>query len=129
MVVKSDSVTMKTMILTHADPPKVSVRERLDMRDRMLAIFQAAAKERPQRNDLLPVPGGKSYEREFGWVVFERETMWAAVNKERDARGLKPVSLLVVQKVEQFATGHSDYASKFALYSAELAVGDIEVEP
>ncbi len=78
---------------------------------------------------MLPIPVGKSYEREFGWIVFERETMRAAVNVERVRRGLPPVDISVIKKVEQIATGHSDYASKFALYAAELAVGDIEVEP
>lgn len=101
---------------------------RLAVKEDMLAIFTAASKERGKRNDLIPVEGGKSYEREFGWVIFEREAMWAAVNKERVARGLQPVALSVVQRVERMATGHSDYASKYALYAALLAVGDIDIE-
>lgn len=116
------------MILSYADPPKVSLPVRLAVKEGMLAIFKTAAKERGKRNDLFPVEGGKSYEREFGWVIFEREAMWAAVNKERVARGLQPVDMSVLKRVEQMATGHSDYAAKYALYAALLAVGDINIE-
>lgn len=55
------------------------------------------------------------------WVAAERQAMLRVVNEARAASGKGPVTLADVQRVEQYALGHVDYARKFALYCAELA--------
>lgn len=57
------------------------------------------------------------------FVPHEQQGMTNAVNQARTARGLPPVTLEDVQRVEQQAVGHIDYTAKFALYCAELAWG------
>lgn len=86
----------------------------------MEEVLQTAAKERPKRQGWVRLGD----EDEPGWVFYEREAMHAAVNRERSARGLGSVTLLDVRRVERWAQGHSDYAHKYALYCAEIAVGD-----
>jgi hypothetical protein len=92
-------------------------REFLALRDRFLETLSTAQKERGKRA-AQPVPRG-----EPGWMIFERETMHAAVNDERRARGLAPVTLRDVEVVERCASGHCDYSTKFALYCAEIVFG------
>jgi len=59
------------------------------------------------------------------WVFFERGVMLAAVNEERTRSNLPPCCVEMIEKVERLAVGHSDYSSKFALYCAELALGEV----
>ena len=108
--------------------PGYKIPERLKLRDAMLAVFQTAAKERPKRPGVVPIPGDPRW-TELAWVSFERDTMLAAVNKERSVRGLLPVTLQHFMRVEQLAVGHSDYCTKFALYCAELAMGEENIKP
>lgn len=81
--------------------------------DRIHAALVAAQAERPKRQEM----NGDEPE----WVVFERNTMWGAVNAARAEIGLPPVLLTDILRVEQQAVGHSDYAMKYALYCAEFA--------
>jgi hypothetical protein len=76
-------------------------------RDELLAVLVAAVKRRDQ------FPG-------LGWIDHERVMMLKAVNLLR--AGSDPVTLAQIEHVETMACGHSDYARKFALYCAELAV-------
>lgn len=65
----------------------------------------------------------------LSWIEAERHAMHSAVNAERAARSLAPLDLAAVERVENMACGHSDYAHKFALYCAELALGVAEPQP
>lgn len=80
--------------------------------------FAGAAAQRNARPDFDPVT------QELGWVAFEREQMHQLVNTEREARGLPPVSAADIERVETSASGHIDYAQKFALGCTELALGN-----
>lgn len=82
--------------------------------DRMHAALVAAQAERPKRQAMM----GDEPE----WVVFERGTMWTAVNAVRAENGLEPAAMAEMLRAEQGAVGHSDYTTKYALYCAELAV-------
>ena len=85
-------------------------------------ILSKAMKERPQRQDFLPDP--HDTHANPGWVLFERQTMHDAINAERTTRGLGPIPITEVVRVERCASGHIDYQRKFALYCAELATGE-----
>lgn len=96
------------------------VQEKLQIRDRIRDALRHAFKERSQRENLVKTEDGS----EFGFVLFERETVHRAVNKERGTRNLPPVTVLEVRRVERLAEGHFDYADKFSRYCAELAIGE-----
>lgn len=93
-----------------------SIRDRLALRDSFLEFFRkiATTKERHKRLDMVG--------NELGWVVYERETMYQAVNRERAKLGKTNLDLQELMKVERSAFGHSDYASKFALGCMELVL-------
>lgn len=57
------------------------------------------------------------------WLDAEIDCMHAEVNRLRNSRAMTDVSRLVVVRHERAASGHTDYAHKFALYCAELALG------
>jgi len=54
-------------------------------------------------------------------VAAMHTAMVDAVNVYRSRSGWASASLADVVRVEQFALGHSDYDTKFALYCCELA--------
>lgn len=83
--------------------------------DYFAGILAKAMKERRRRNSLVttehdpyPVPE---------WVVFERNTLLAAIRRFRD------VEVSDILRIEAQAVGHSDYARKLALYASWLAEG------
>lgn len=80
----------------------------------MYRTLTRAQAERHLREDLV--------DGELSWIRYERETMYAAVNRARAERFLPPLPIAAVERVEQQATGHSDHTKKFALYCAELAL-------
>lgn len=101
----------------------ISVREKLAVKDEMMVVFQRAAESRSERQEVVedvvePWPG-----REPGWALYERQQLHTAVNVERACRYLESVPESVIKRVERMACGHSDYAEKYTLYCAELAVG------
>jgi len=57
------------------------------------------------------------------WMEDEEARMHALVNTYRSEAGLAPVARKTVARVNQAASGHIDYAHKFTLYCAELALG------
>ena len=64
------------------------------------------------------------------WVLFERWTVLAAVNRIRHECGLSPVAeRTLAEQAEWPATGHCDYTKQYAWYAAELAVGVREHKP
>lgn len=93
--------------------------ELMQARDIMLAVLTEAAKHRDQRETVV----GEGPDAELGWVLYEREQMTGAVNFARLSRGLPTLTTDDVRRVEREAEGHADYASKFAFYCAELALG------
>ena len=87
------------------------------MKRRMLEVLSRAQEQRgrrPQPND---------------WHRFEMEAMLEAVNHERKLIKHPPVTMEKLETIERTASGHFDYSSKFALYCAELALGQDEVLP
>ncbi len=57
------------------------------------------------------------------WIDVEIDVMHHQINCDRSKRGLVDLSRDVVVRAERMAAGHTDYASKFALYCAELSLG------
>jgi hypothetical protein len=93
-------------------------RDRMAVRDMLLLELADAAAHRDERIEILKTAYGPVCE----WVVYEWWRMLAAVNTERTIRGLAPVGIGSVQRAERLASGHVDYATKYALYCAELVV-------
>ncbi len=89
------------------------------VRDHLYAALVAAMGERGQRGDIVQ-DGARFYP---AWVVFERDTILAAVNTERRRRGLDQVDVSEVIAAEEQACGHIDYAAKWAYGCARLALG------
>lgn len=83
---------------------------------RLLAALLEEADLRSSRN------GFDDESRELEWVVAERQRMLAEVNDIRRAAGAEPVTVEQIENAERPAIGHVDYATKFALYCAELAL-------
>jgi hypothetical protein len=94
---------------------------KLTARDALHHMLVVAQEQRQQRNDWVPVEDGG---QEVGWVLYERAVMLAATNRWREVNHLPPVDEAVVRQAEDHATGHVDYTAKFALYCAEIAVGE-----
>ena len=91
----------------------------------MKSVFDAAAKERKKRQEMVTDPTDPAWPV-FGWILFERERMHAAVNAERARRGLSPADVKLIVRADRLASGHSDYASKYPLYCTEIALGEDE---
>lgn len=73
---------------------------------------------------LLVAEAKKRSTKEVGqWILDERQAMLDYVNRKRAVVGKSPMTLKDVERVEQLAVGHSDYAHKFSLYCAELIAG------
>jgi hypothetical protein len=105
----------------------VPISERLAMIKTFENVFQDAAKERKKRQDFVADPCETRFTHTVpGYVLFERERMLAAVNMERVRRGIPPVGIKAIDRVERLACGHVDYAHKYPLYCAEIALGENE---
>lgn len=90
------------------------------VRDDMRATLRGAQEERDLRPDLVDTPTGVECE----WAVYERSVMLGRVNRWRKMAGLPLANAELVARVERQASGHSDYTAKFALYCAEIALGE-----
>jgi hypothetical protein len=90
---------------------------------KMKGILTQAQTERNSRDKWVESNNPLEKHPELGWVVYERQVMFNAVNVERAANGLNPIAMKELVMAETMTTGHSDYTSKFALYCAELAEG------
>lgn len=89
---------------------------------RLDGTLAKAMKERKKRQEFIADP--HDTHDNPAWVLFERQTMHDAVNKERKTLGKQPVPITQVVRVERSASGHVDYQRKFALYCAELVLGE-----
>lgn len=104
--------------------------EFLQLIERFKGTLATAAKERSQRPDQVATTDWKGRpDQEIGWVVFEREVMLKLVNEIRIERGFPVIDIKEIQRVESCACGHVDYAVKFSLYCAELALGQNNPTP
>jgi hypothetical protein len=101
----------------------MAIGERLDLIKSFQGVFDAAAKERKKRQEMVPDPLEPDW-KVFGWQLHEREQMHAAVNAERARRGLPPADITAIRRADGLAAGHVDYATKFPLYCAEVALGE-----
>lgn len=94
---------------------------RMAARDAFLTRLSEASRQRPDRPGIVPGP----YGYEAAWVAYEAERMLALVNEIRAENvGLPPASLDQVRRIEASASGHVDYADKYALRCAFLALGE-----
>lgn len=90
----------------------MTINDRLGLADKFHRILCEAQNKREEKNRWV--------DTELEWVLYERITMFDAVNKERLAVGKKVLGLAEFMSAERSATGHCDYTKKFALYCAEL---------
>lgn len=97
-----------------------TITARLNLRDKFLKILKSASMERPKLSTWVKT----NDEHVPEWVLFERSKMVEAVNEERRNRGLSILPVEAIRRQERAAVGHSDYASKYALYCAQLALGE-----
>lgn len=97
-----------------------SLEARITARDRLLDCLREAAKQRYRRQERVPGPYGE----ESAWVGWEAEQMLDLTNLIRLGTGLPPATIDQIRRIEQSACGHSDYADKYALRCAFLALGE-----
>ena len=97
-----------------------TLRVRSAARDAFLAKLFEAARDRDLRWEQVTGVYGAS---EPAWVRHEAEQMLELVNEIRADHNLPPATLDRILKIEQSACGHSDYADKYALRCAFLALG------
>ncbi|PWK81700.1 hypothetical protein C8D88_116111 [Lentzea atacamensis] len=95
------------------------VRKKLALRDRLLDHFVELAKERGKRQEVVATG---SAEPELSWVLYERHGMLAEVNRIREELGYVRTTLGPLWAAERLCVGHVDYAEKWALYCAEIAM-------
>lgn len=108
--------------------------ERIEVRQRMTQRFETLVKERPKRDHLVKTqksyPSGTTYkETEFAWGPFERDGMLQTINEIRAQNGIEPATMVHVDRADRQAAGHVDYARKFVLYCAEIALGEDQPPP
>lgn len=94
---------------------------KLALRDRLLTHFVELAKERDARQDVVASGDGP----ELAWVLYERHGMLAEVNRIREELGHVRTTLGPIWKAERLCCGHVDYAEKWALYCAEIAMKEL----
>lgn len=71
----------------------------------------------------------KRYARSFDeWHDQEISFMWTLVNDARERRAFPRIDRDLVRRAESCASGHVDYALKFAVYCRDLVFSD-EVKP
>jgi len=95
---------------------------RLATRDRFLDCLRDASQHRDERWDTVDNGHGP----EPAWVGYEASQMLDLVNRIRGERGRPPASIEQVRRIESSAAGHVDYAEKYALRCAFLA---LEIAP
>lgn len=94
------------------------LREVLTLRDRFRAKLAELAEHRGERQALVQTDRGVQIE----WMPWEEREMLHEVNRARAELGAPNVDPDVVHRANQLASGHSDYAPKFALYLAEITL-------
>lgn len=94
-------------------------RDRMAFCEVLRKVLSDATGHRDERRDTVQTVTGP----EPAWTVYERGQMLAAVNRERDIRGLPPVGMDAVAYLDNQSAGHIDWLEKFALRCSELAFG------
>lgn len=84
-----------------------------DLQDTKQAMLSALESQQCRRSEYAGLD----------WIDVELDVMHHAVNCERSKHGLPDLDRTVIVRASALAAGHSNYASKFALYCAELALG------
>ncbi len=79
-------------------------------------VLSKAQKSRSQKSEWIGT--------ELAWTLYERAVMLKAVNVVRSQRGFPLAIEEDVRRADCCAAGHTDYSQKFALYCAELALGE-----
>ncbi len=98
------------------------------MIQKMKTVLVDAQEERGQKKNFQPDPIA-DIKVQPEWILFERQALLQAVNAQRKIRGFPDITEAELYRVECFASGHCDYTAKFALYSAELALGETPRHP
>ncbi|MEU6718268.1 hypothetical protein ABZ897_42950 [Nonomuraea sp. NPDC046802] len=98
---------------------KAALRQHDSTRDAFLAVLEAAAPQRAQREDRA----AGLYGMVPGWVIDEAGRMLTLVNRLRAESGRQPAALEHELRIEESAHG-SDYTAKYALRCAFLALGE-----
>lgn len=70
----------------------------------------------------LVAESDKRSEREDKWVEMEREAMYRTACEYADRHGLARPTIKDVERAEQSACGHVDYAAKFAFRLADAVI-------
>lgn len=105
--------------------PSGFIRDHRDMREHFLTLLSFAGDERHLRDYVVHGWDGD----EPGWQAHERSILTGAVNAQRLARDLEPVTDKEVHRLAECeASGHSDYAWTYALHCAQLAMGQLNPE-
>lgn len=74
-------------------------------------------------NAALVAEAGKRHGRSFEeWCAAESQAVWTATRDFALQHGLRVPTIAEIVRVESQACGHSDYASKWALYAVELTL-------
>lgn len=63
------------------------------------------------------------------WVAELHARLLAAINAERTQRHKPAITLDTLERTEQLALGHTDYATKFPFYCAELVLDQLGPPP
>jgi len=102
---------------------RVTVSNLLAARDRIKTVLVKEQQLRSQRNGYVIDHADNC--QTFEWVLAERRAVLAEVNAIRAERGKSPIDeRTLLHKAEWLASGHVDFTSKYALYAAELAIGE-----
>lgn len=118
------SATAAAAVIPEAGGARFGGWDRLRIFEHLRTVLVAEqdlrSERRGERFSSLDSLGRDIYTLE--WVAKERIAMLNAVNDIRAERGVSLLRLDDIARVEQMASGHSDYTKKFALYCAELAL-------
>jgi hypothetical protein len=89
----------------------------LDLQQELLRVLYAVISERPTPRQLITRDGQTRSE----FVFYERHALHVAVNGHRSSQNLPNIDVSEIEACEDEAFGLADYASKLALYCAELS--------
>lgn len=111
------AATMRKRLTLSTMAPTPTAEKPPTLYRRLHAALNAAMQ---QRKDRAAVVDG-----EIGWIAYERAVMFEMVNRIRADEGRWPLEIDEIKAAERAATGHIDYASKWARYCADLVRKDV----
>ncbi len=95
-----------------------NITVRLAVRDHFLDHLRELVTHRPEREGWVD----NGYGPELAWVHWEAMRMLDLVNRIRTEDGRPSATIDQVRRIESGACGHVDYAEKYALRCAFLAL-------